>query len=101
MQDNLSAYLSSGDDDPLSIHPPISETLEERNVRLAIEGRAKAVSDGIDEELEKVRALERKGPKAIKLLLLGKSESTLTWDIILLIHTWQFFAGQSESGMVQ
>ena len=78
MQDHMSAYLSPEDDDPLSIHPPILETLEERNVRLAIEGQAKAVSDGIDEELEKARALERKGPKAIKLLLLGKSESILT-----------------------
>lgn len=71
----MSAYLSTGDDDPLSLRPPIFETHDERTARLAIEGRAKAVSDGIDEELEKARALERKGPKAIKILLLGQSES--------------------------
>ena len=71
MQAHLSAYLSTGDDDPLSIRPPIFETHDERTARLAIEGRAKAISDGIDEELEKARVLERKGPKAIKVLLLG------------------------------
>jgi guanine nucleotide-binding protein subunit alpha len=43
-----------------------------------MEERAKAVSDGIDEELEKVRALEQKGPKPIKLLLLGVSRSILS-----------------------
>jgi hypothetical protein len=77
MQAHLSTYLSSGDDDPLalSLRPPIFETHDERTARLAIEGRAKAISDGIDEELEQARALERKGPKAIKILLLGVSKS--------------------------
>ena len=77
MQGHISAYMSSGDDDPLalSIRPPVFETHDERTARLAIEGRAKAISDGIDEELEKAWALERKGPKAIKILLLGVSES--------------------------
>lgn len=77
MQAHMSAYLSSGDDDPLelSIRPPIFETHDERTARLAIEEQAKAISDGIDEELEKARALERKGPKTIKILLLGVSYS--------------------------
>jgi len=102
MQGHVSVHLSSGEADPLLIHPPISETVEERNVRLAIEGRAKAVSDGIDEELEKVRALEWKGPKPIKLLLLGiESESILTENTVLLTLTWEFFCRPKRVRCVQ
>ncbi|KAF8970379.1 guanine nucleotide binding protein, alpha subunit [Flammula alnicola] len=67
--------LSAEDNDPLSIQPPIFETLDERTARLAIEQRQKEVSDRIDAELEKARAAERRGPKPIKILLLGQSES--------------------------
>ncbi|KAF8906840.1 guanine nucleotide binding protein, alpha subunit [Gymnopilus junonius] len=63
------------DSDPLSIQPPIFETLEERTARLARESREKEISDAIDAEIEKSRANERRGPKPIKILLLGQSES--------------------------
>ncbi|KDR76482.1 hypothetical protein GALMADRAFT_246854 [Galerina marginata CBS 339.88] len=69
------ARLSPDDSDPLSIQPPIFETFDERNARLALERVAKEISDGIDEEIEKARVNERKGPKPIKILLLGQSES--------------------------
>ncbi|KAG2064558.1 G-alpha-domain-containing protein [Suillus decipiens] len=65
------------DDDPLTraLAPPPYETPAERDHRLASEQEAKRVSDAIDEELNKQRISEKKGPKAIKILLLGQSES--------------------------
>lgn len=63
--------MASEDNDPLSIHPPVLETMDERRVRLEKEHRAKEISDRIDEEIEKARAAERKGLKPIKILLLG------------------------------
>ncbi|KAG1731603.1 guanine nucleotide binding protein, alpha subunit [Suillus paluster] len=65
------------DDDPLAraIAPPLYETPAEREHRLATEQEAKRVSDAIDEELNRQRISEKKGPKAIKILLLGQSES--------------------------
>jgi len=62
---------NADDDDPLVLRPPLSETMEERNVRLATEQEAKAVSDKIDADLEKTVVSEKKGPKPIKILLLG------------------------------
>ncbi|KAG2152665.1 guanine nucleotide binding protein, alpha subunit [Suillus bovinus] len=61
------------EDDPLTqaIAPPPYETPAERDERLAAEQEAKRVSDAIDEELTKQRISEKKGPKAIKILLLG------------------------------
>ncbi|KAJ3514865.1 hypothetical protein NLJ89_g2124 [Agrocybe chaxingu] len=69
------ARLSVDDADPLSVQPPLYETPDERNARIALEEAAKARSDTIDEELERARASERRGPKPIKILLLGQSES--------------------------
>lgn len=65
------------EDDPLTraIAPPSYETPAERDNRLAVEQEAKRVSDAIDEELNRQRISEKKGPKAIKILLLGQSES--------------------------
>lgn len=62
------------EDDPLSkaLQPPPDETPVECEARLASEAKAKEVSDIIDDELEKQQAAEKKGPKAIKVLLLGK-----------------------------
>ncbi|KAH9477409.1 Guanine nucleotide-binding protein alpha-4 subunit [Psilocybe cubensis] len=74
-ESRVTTRLSPDDNDPLSIHPPIFETSEERAARLASEQHAKEVSDNIDEELEQQRVLEGKGPKPIKILLLGQSES--------------------------
>ncbi|KAF9057071.1 guanine nucleotide binding protein, alpha subunit [Panaeolus papilionaceus] len=63
------------DIDPLSIQPPQFESDEEKAHRIAIEEAAKAISDRIDEELERARIAERRAPKPVKILLLGQSES--------------------------
>ncbi|KAJ3496800.1 hypothetical protein NMY22_g19765 [Coprinellus aureogranulatus] len=55
--------------------PPIDETDEQREERLRHEHEAKAVSDAIDEKIEEERVAEKKGPKPVKILLLGQSES--------------------------
>ncbi|KAG2748662.1 G-alpha-domain-containing protein [Suillus brevipes Sb2] len=72
-----SKRLRVSEDDPLTraIAPPSYESPQERDERLAAEQEAKRVSDAIDEELNKQRISEKKGPKAIKILLLGQSES--------------------------
>lgn len=71
------------DDDPLSraMAPPPGETFEEREQRLASEQDAKRVSDAIDEELNKQRIAEKKGPKAIKILLLGAPHSSAVFNV--------------------
>jgi guanine nucleotide-binding protein alpha-1 subunit len=61
------------DNDPLALHPPPSETTEERNTRLRREQEAQAVSDKIDADLERSLMSEKRGPKPIKILLLGTS----------------------------
>ncbi|EAU82928.2 hypothetical protein CC1G_12358 [Coprinopsis cinerea okayama7 len=63
--------------DPLSraVAPPPNETTEEREARMLEEKRAKSISDAIDEEIEAQRVAVKKGPKPIKILLLGQSES--------------------------
>jgi guanine nucleotide-binding protein alpha-1 subunit len=63
-----------GNDDPLTnaIQPPPNETPEERYVRTQREQEAQHISDRIDEELQRQEAEERKAPKAIKVLLLGR-----------------------------
>ncbi|KIJ14579.1 hypothetical protein PAXINDRAFT_169727 [Paxillus involutus ATCC 200175] len=60
------------EDDPLTraIAPPPHETPAERALRIAAEQEAKRVSDAIDEELNRQRTADKKGPKPIKLLLL-------------------------------
>ncbi|CAK5272243.1 unnamed protein product, partial [Mycena citricolor] len=67
----------SMDDDPFAIllKPPEGETPEQREVRLLLEKEAKEISDSIDEQLSKEKAQERRGPKPVKVLLLGQSES--------------------------
>lgn len=77
------------DDDPLAraIAPPPSETSEEREQRLTAEQEAKRVSDAIDDELNRQRIAEKKGPKAIKILLLGALYSlTSIQDVLLTMH---------------
>ncbi|KAF8886520.1 guanine nucleotide binding protein, alpha subunit [Infundibulicybe gibba] len=66
-----------GDSDPITkaLAPPPDETPAEREARLLSEKEAKVVSDAIDEDLAKQRAAEKKSPKAVKVLLLGQSES--------------------------
>lgn len=62
---------SIDDNDPLTkaMAPPPNETPQEREARVNKEREAKRVSDEIDEELRKG---VKKGPKPIKILLLGK-----------------------------
>lgn len=67
------ARLSADDNDPLTIRPPPYESTEERNERLRMEQAAKATSDNIDADLEKLVMSEKRGPKPIKILLLGAS----------------------------
>ena len=60
------------------IHGPLpreDESPEEKALREQEEARAKAVSDAIDEQIKQDRAAFRKYQKAIKILLLGQSES--------------------------
>ena len=65
--------LSADDNDPLAIRPPPYESSEERTERLRMEQAAKATSDSIDADLEKLVMSEKRGPKPMKILLLGAS----------------------------
>lgn len=69
----VQAHLS---DDPLDavLRPPIDETEEEKAHRLAIEEEARRISQEIDEAIREEKALRKKS-KAVRLLLLGQSES--------------------------
>jgi guanine nucleotide-binding protein alpha-1 subunit len=71
-----SVTLSNGpnEEDPLTkmLEPPPDETPAQEQERLRVESIAKQVSDDIDQEIEKERVAERKGPKSLKVLLLGK-----------------------------
>ncbi|KAF9447683.1 G-alpha-domain-containing protein [Macrolepiota fuliginosa MF-IS2] len=58
--------------------PPEFETPEERDWRLQKEEEAKRVSNAIDEELNK----ERKAPKPVKILLLGKSTTLKNFQLM-------------------
>ncbi|KAG0698709.1 guanine nucleotide binding protein, alpha subunit [Suillus ampliporus] len=60
---------------PAQLHRLHTKHPAEREHRLAVEQEAKRVSDAIDEELNRQRISEKRGPKAIKILLLGQSES--------------------------
>ena len=55
--------------------PCKGETPQERARREREEARAKAVSDAIDEQIQQDRVAFRRYQKAIKVLLLGQSES--------------------------
>ena len=63
--------------DPLAymMLPPPNETEEQRQTRLAAEAEAKRISDAIDDELQRQAKAEKRGPKPVKILLLGQSES--------------------------
>ena len=63
-----------GGSDPLArvLAPPANETEEAKAERILEERRAKERSDAIDEEIEAQRVSARKGPKPVKILLLGE-----------------------------
>ena len=73
----MPARIKVEDDDPLTraIAPPDDETVAQREMRLKKEVEAKKVSDMIDEEINRVKALERR-KKPIKILLLGESSTS-------------------------
>ncbi|KAG5339835.1 hypothetical protein C0989_003404 [Termitomyces sp. Mn162] len=73
------------DVDPLAkvLEPPPDETPAESEARLVAEAKAKHVSERIDEEIEKEKAAEKRKAKALKMLLLGQSESVQT-DLLKL-----------------
>lgn len=63
----------SVDDDPFSIAlaPPEGETTAQRDVRLLLEQEAKEISNSIDEQLSREKKEIQKGPRPVKVLLLG------------------------------
>jgi len=69
--------ILTADVDPITLvaAPPDNETPEEKETRLIYEKAAKETSDAIDEELSRQRIALKKGPKPVKVLLLGQSES--------------------------
>ena len=81
------------DDDPLSrvMAPPPDETEECRKARLLAEAEAKRISDAIDEELQQQARAERRGPRPMKMLLLGESHrdgiSAALTDTYCMRHT--------------
>lgn len=85
---------ASFDDDPLTraMAPPPDETPEERQIRIEVERENKRVSDEIDEEIKRS---SKKGPKPVKILLLGESLSRRFTFTMLIENN---LAGQSESG---
>ncbi|EIM82115.1 G-alpha-domain-containing protein [Stereum hirsutum FP-91666 SS1] len=64
-------------EDPLAaaLRPPPNESEDDRAVRLQAEEAARIRSEKIDEEINQERLALKKGPKPVKLLLLGQSES--------------------------
>ncbi|KAJ7637089.1 G-protein alpha subunit-domain-containing protein [Roridomyces roridus] len=63
----------SVDDDPFTVAlaPPEDETLEQRDVRLLLEQEAKEISNSIDEQLSREKKESQRGPRPVKVLLLG------------------------------
>lgn len=63
--------------DPFAIFttPPPDETPAEREIRLRREVEEKRVSDRIDEEIKREKAMLKKQKDIVKVLLLGQSES--------------------------
>ena len=60
------------------IHGPLpreDESPQEKSLREQEEARAKAVSDAIDEQIKQDKVAFKRYQRAIKILLLGQSES--------------------------
>ncbi|TFK98539.1 G-alpha-domain-containing protein [Pterulicium gracile] len=71
-------------DDPLAhfTAPPPNESPVEREARLKREAEEKLVSDAIDEEINRQKSAEKKAPKPVKLLLLGKSTTLKNFQLM-------------------
>ncbi|KAJ6591120.1 heterotrimeric G protein alpha subunit [Mycena vulgaris] len=55
--------------------PPLDETPAQMTARLKREADAQRISDNIDEDIKRDRALQRKARKELRILLLGQGES--------------------------
>lgn len=69
--DKMSGLMTPPDPLDMALRPPENESDEDRTARLSAEEEAKKVSDMIDEELKAQERAEKRGPKPIKILLLG------------------------------
>ena len=69
--------MGATDYDPLAIftRPPPNETPTEREAREEREARARQISDQIDEQLKKDKAILKRRNGLVRVLLLGQSES--------------------------
>ncbi|KAJ3755287.1 guanine nucleotide binding protein, alpha subunit [Lentinula raphanica] len=94
-------YDTSDDWDPLTnaISPPPDETAQQREIRIKQELEAKQKSDAIDEDLNRQRAAERRGPKPVRVLLLGQSESgkSTFLKFFKLMHDSKAFSAERAS----
>jgi hypothetical protein len=57
------------------MRPPLDETPAQMTARLKREADAQRISDTIDEDIKRDRALQRKARKELRILLLGQGES--------------------------
>ena len=69
------AYNDPNDPLSIAIAPPADETPEQRRVREAKEEEARRVSLRIDEVLKADKVVMKKRKNAVKVLILGQSES--------------------------
>ena len=69
------AYYDPNDPLSIAIAPPADETPEQRRVRESEEDEARRVSLHIDEVLKADKAAMKKRKNAVKVLVLGQSES--------------------------
>ena len=67
--------------------PRKDETPQERAQRERDEARAKAVSDAIDKQIEQDKVAFQRYQKAIKILLLGQSESGQSTSVPCCVHS--------------
>ncbi|TFY67101.1 hypothetical protein EVJ58_g1830 [Rhodofomes roseus] len=68
----MSGVLTPPDPLDVALRPPEDENEEDRSARLSAEEDARKVSEMIDEELKAQERAEKRGPKPIKVLLLGE-----------------------------
>ncbi|KAK7042366.1 G-protein alpha subunit [Favolaschia claudopus] len=72
----MSAFVPNENDPFYEImRPPPDETPAQMTARLKREADAQRISDNIDEDIKRDRALQRKARKELRILLLGQGES--------------------------
>ncbi|KAI0372073.1 G-alpha-domain-containing protein [Pilatotrama ljubarskyi] len=95
-----SKIVTEGDPLAYVMAPPPNETEEQRQARLAAEAEAKRISDAIDEELQRQAKAEKRGPKPVKILLLGATSRVRVLNRIAdfqLMNTPKAFAAERAS----